>query len=207
MMPSFKWNRTPKFYINLLRRKDRAIKVEEEFSKHGLIVLPWEAQDSLELVVPFDSPKRNECNAAGILACAISHVSLIRYARDNEFKYVVIFEDDVLLSDNFASKIKYIESIKEDWDLFYLGCHHYESTATSHDEIYQVSVAAGTYGYIMKNTLFDFVVENWRYRYGWDEFLDYEILKRFKALAILPPIVTTYPNFSDVAGHYVNYKL
>lgn len=24
---------------------------------------------------------------------------------------------------------------------------------------------------------------------------------------IPPPIVTTYPNFSDVVGHYVNYKL
>ena len=206
-MPLFKWNRTPKFYINILRRRDRAIQVEEEFNKHRITVFPWEAQDSLELIVPFDSPKRNEGNAAGILACAISHVSLIRYARDNGFNYVGVFEDDVLLSDGFAAKMRYIESIKEDWDLFYLGCHDCSATPTEHDEIFQVSVAAGTYGYIMRNTLFDFVIENWWYRYGIDEFFDYEVLKNFKALAILPPIVTTYPNFSDVVGHYVNYKL
>jgi GR25 family glycosyltransferase involved in LPS biosynthesis len=207
MTHSFRWSKTPKFYINLARRPDRAKRVEEEFDKHNLDVSWWPAQDWQETTVPSDSIKLSEPNAAGILACAMSHISLIRHARDNGFKAIVIFEDDIELSEDFADKIKYIEGIDEPWDMFYLGCHSYRSTPTKHENIFRVDVAAGTYAYIVKSSLYEFILSKWWYRYGWDEFLDYEVLKCHNVLAILPPIVTTFDGFSDVANHYVKYDL
>lgn len=195
------------YCINLKQRPDRKEAVWKEFKKHNLHVDLWEATCWKDVIVPDDSIKRHEYNASGILACAMSHVALIKHAKELNLDYITIFEDDIVLSDNFAEKIQYIESVPDNWDMFYLGCHSYVKIPTIYQDIYQVDVAAGTYGYIVKNTLYDFILDRWYYRYGIDEFYDYEVLKKSKALAIIPAIVTTQPNYSDVAQHFVNYHI
>ncbi|NOT52497.1 MAG: glycosyltransferase family 25 protein [Chitinophagaceae bacterium] len=58
----------------------------------------------------------------GEIACALSHRNIYQVMIDNNWKHVLIFEDDVVPDENNISMLP--ETLKElpaDWELFYLG--------------------------------------------------------------------------------------
>lgn len=192
----FNWDSCPKFVINLDRREDRAKEVFKEFDKHSIGVRRWKAVDGELLTVPELSIKKEEHNASGILACALSHTGLIEHAKRCDFSHVAIFEDDIYFADDFNEKIKRVEF--GCWDICYLGGH------LAKDKDNRI---AGTYGYILNSSIFGFVLRNWYYRWGWDEFLGDVVQQRFKVYTCKPFIVGHKDGFSDVAGHKVEYKI
>jgi GR25 family glycosyltransferase involved in LPS biosynthesis len=67
------------FYINLDKRTDRRVEIEEELNK---MELPFERFNAIE------TPGR------GILGCGYSHLSVFKIAKERKYKNVLIFEDD-----------------------------------------------------------------------------------------------------------------
>lgn len=58
----------------------------------------------------------------GAWGCYQSHTNLIRSCIDQQLGDVLIFEDDAVLRENFLKPMyKFIETLPEDWDMFYLG--------------------------------------------------------------------------------------
>jgi GR25 family glycosyltransferase involved in LPS biosynthesis len=67
------------FYINLNKRPDRRQEIENELNTFGLTYERFEAIETL---------------GCGIYGCGLSHLGVLKLARDRGYKNVLIFEDD-----------------------------------------------------------------------------------------------------------------
>lgn len=198
----------PKFVINLPRRKDRLESITKEFQRFNLDFTIWPAVDGKRLKINPNSRKKHEYNAKAILGCMKSHYNLIKFAKTNGYEYIAVFEDDIRLAKDFHKRIKYIEN--EDFDLFYMGLHFdhlgIDVECTKRTHIFKVNKAGGTYAYIMRNTVFDFVLENMDYNWGSDEFFANMIIPNFNCKTFYPGMVLHMDGFSDISGRYSKYS-
>ena len=176
--------------------------MEQKFNQLGIDVQRWRAVDSREVQIPSDSAKCKFDNANAIYACALSHISLIRHAQQEKMEYVVIFEDDIEFAPNF---IEEVNKIGDDWDMFMLGGHG--GYRKPRGDYFIVKECAGTYGYVVNEVSFPHILSSWSYNLGIDELYGSWLQKVLTVKAKIPWLVNTFPNFSDVAGHYVEYDL
>ncbi|KKS77415.1 MAG: hypothetical protein UV51_C0007G0013 [Candidatus Woesebacteria bacterium GW2011_GWC1_42_9] len=206
----FKFSEIPKFCISIPRCTDRRAEVQKEFDKHNLSVVFYDAFDKQELVVPELSVKIHEKNANGILGCLLSHVSLIKEARRLHLPAICIFEDDVVFCDDFGERIKYIESTNIDFEIFILGGHfnsrHDNGNPTGVDRIRRVDHSGGTYGYIITESAYDYILRNVTYNYGMDQFYSDYVYRRFRTFAFIPFLCGCAKNKSEITGDVWAYE-
>lgn len=185
----------PKYCINLARRTDRRALMEAEFKRHGLQVEFITAIDGRSLVMPELSTK-HECYAAANWACLLSHRGIIERATS---EYICVFEDDVKLCADFPERVA---GISCDFDIFYLGSGFRESDVFEPigDGYYRTRSMAGTWAYIMRDTVFQYALRNISYNWGPDEFFSEVLLKTFKGVTSLPMLATVSGNDSDIGG-------
>lgn len=204
---AFNFKSIPKFCISLERCEARRITVAQEFKSVDIEFKFFDAIDKYDLIVPELSVKKKDTEADGILACALSHIEVITYARDNNLPEICIFEDDVVFCDDFKNRIKYLESLKDlDYDIFALGGHFEIEISSNYAEetdikrIFKVKRMGGTYAYIIKSNVYDFIIRNYNYNFGADEFYAMFVYKRFKTLAFVPFLVGCRPCKSEITG-------
>lgn len=95
--------------ICLKERDDRYTYVTNEFTRIGLI-------DK----VNWHRPERNKI---GSLGCLLSHKFCAESAYNND-KHALVFEDDVVFTDDWIEKIKYVKKFlcnESNWDIFRFG--------------------------------------------------------------------------------------
>jgi len=213
------FNSLPKFCISLKGSPRRKL-VVKEFEKAGINnVSFFDAIDKKDLVVPELSVKTemDQNTAAGILACMSSHVELIRQAKRIGIKCMVVFEDDVIFCDDFKERIEYLqENIPVEWDMITLGGHFQKPNSpfaphqddalpTDKPYIYKTIQQGGTYCYIVKDSVFDFIIRNATYQYGMDEFYSTFVYKRFNCYAFVPFLVGCMHGKSEITELVWNY--
>jgi|688.fasta_scaffold28933_3 GR25 family glycosyltransferase involved in LPS biosynthesis len=104
--------------LNLDRRPDRRLRAWEQFSREELSVERLSAPDAAEMSRV--SSRRYE--KAGPRACAVAHRMAWREARKRGAPAVLVFEDDVILTDGFRRKLElWLASVPHDWRILYLG--------------------------------------------------------------------------------------
>ena len=98
----------------------------------------------------------------GNYGCILSHLKAIEYAKQLDLDYAIIFEDDVLLCDDYLNRLKYIENCNLDFDMFYLGGFFNGRTdipiKTNKKYIHNLISAAGTHAYIISKSIYDYVL-------------------------------------------------
>lgn len=109
------------FFINLNSRPERRQQFESELRKIGLENFVQRFPASIDAThLPQDDYNRHR-------ACGKSHHDLIKYAKNNNLKNILIFEDDAYFyNNNEISALNIIENALDDlnkleWDIFYLG--------------------------------------------------------------------------------------
>jgi GR25 family glycosyltransferase involved in LPS biosynthesis len=113
----------------------------------------------------------------GALGCLLSHIKCISFAKENNYKNVLILEDDFIMIDNFSEEIHTLfKNIDNKWDFIYLGkkqgddsmgYHKYkyhkadfEHTLDINDYIYKPNYRTwATHSILIKNTMFDDIIE------------------------------------------------
>lgn len=105
------------YIINLSHRADRREQIEVQLGKIGL---------SLEhpKVTLFSAIKPNESGEfpnVGARGCFLSHLGVLKDAQLNQFKQILIFEDDLDLIKNFIGESEKVSTTlaKNNWDIFY----------------------------------------------------------------------------------------
>lgn len=208
-MPNIKFKDIKKYVINLDKRKDRLDDITQKFDEAGYEFERWSAVDGTDLVPPADSRKRHEYNSRYIMACMQSHYNLIQQAKQEGHEYIAVFEDDIIYSSHFKTRIKLINTFPLEYDMMYLGCHFkyygFDALPSKVRYFYRALNVGGTYAYIMKNTVFDYVLEHMDYQWGADEFFAAKIQKKFKCFSIFPSIIGHEDGMSDVAQRRVRY--
>lgn len=208
----------PKFCISLKRSTDRRDLVKKEFDKAGLYVEFFDAVDRNDLILPELSDKENKSaiipQGTGILACMLSHLELMKYARAQKMEAIVVWEDDVLLCEDFNERIKYIENLPGfDFDILSIGGHFPNGKAmegaahnTQWNHIYQITQLNGTYGYIITAKCMDFCIRNLHYNWGIDQFFGEVLYRRFASFAFIPFLVGARPCKSEIVGVFSKHE-
>jgi glycosyl transferase, family 25 len=102
------------FVINLKHRTDRRIAMQKQLSRIG-----WHAE-----FFPAIRPKNAaDFPSIGARGCYLSHLSVLKNARDAGVQQLVILEDDVNFASEFSERWKFSISALEtrEWSIFYPG--------------------------------------------------------------------------------------
>ena len=102
--------------------------------------------------------------------CSLSHFNIIKMAKENNFKNVLIFEDDII--NNVPSRELQIQldtAIKElpsNWEIFYVTANpthmhgHYPPVSNYSENLCRVHAAHTTHAIAINNNVFDEILEN-----------------------------------------------
>ncbi len=198
------------YCLNLDRRTDRWIKVSEEFKKFNIEVERFSAIDGNDL--EFQEPVEDiqKLSSKGLienkyaLACLKSHREIIKDAKLNGYRRVLIFEDDIIFSEDFSKKIRKISNL--DWNLIYLGASQFNwSNIEYQSNFYLSKKTLGTFAYCVDCRIFENLLST----------LEQEINSIDNSLSIIQEekygkCFTFYPNLvismvddSDIRGNLV----
>jgi GR25 family glycosyltransferase involved in LPS biosynthesis len=175
-IPKFSIERMKAYCINLDRDAESWKRSKDQFEIHSLEVQRFSAVNGSELEIPDLCPNSGEkfILSKGGYGCFLSHLKIIELAKEQNLDYVMIFEDDVELCDDFGERLKYLSDCNISFDMFYFGgaFNHYTSFfgTTENKHIFQFQGAAGTYAYIISKSIFDYVLQNARFDRAIDGF-------------------------------------
>jgi len=132
------------YYINLNRRPDRREHIEKELLHSGLDYERFEAID--------ESP--------GSLGCTKSHIEVLKLAKKNHLKNVLILEDDfTFLVSDYKQKLKEFFNMRLDYDVLMLA---YGSLVGEVGPLVgKVMSAPTTAGYLVNEKYFDTLLQNY----------------------------------------------
>jgi len=199
------------YCLNLDRRKDRWYDVSKVFNKHSIKVERFKAIDGVDildeellkinpkLITDEDASKAGLIENKNALACLRSHIEIIKQAKEKNYEKILIFEDDVILSDKFSHVIKKIKKL--DWNFIYLGASQFEwDKIELKNGYYKSNNTLGTFAYAIKSELYDYLIELFEStNLSIDNTLSiFQQNSIFKCLTIYPNIVISNVSNSDI---------
>lgn len=149
------------FYLNLDKREDRKIKMENELKKTTHLIQRYSAIDGTKLTslngfsafIPNSQTKQ--------YATYLSHLNMIKLAKQNKWDKVLILEDDITLCDDFDERIElYLSQLPSDWKIAYLGFTETQHTKLSKitDYVHRVTEVYGCWGMIINSSMYDTLI-------------------------------------------------
>jgi glycosyl transferase family 25 len=132
-------------YINLDHREDR---------RQIMARLFQEGQIPLEKVLRFPAIR----HAVGIVGCAIGHIAILKRAKREGWKNVLILEDDLTWTPDFQTNYTKLETLtKSPYDVCMLGGLYMETTPP------KIHIAFCTNAYIVNSHYYDTLLDNFEY--------------------------------------------
>lgn len=206
------------YYINLKERNDRKIQIENELKEMG-----WNNYTRFEAI-------KHENGAIG---CYLSHLKLLKHAKEKKLDYIVIMEDDIQFydKDKYKSMLNYFFENNIDYDVLlmttstypYKNCDlinkKYSNTLVNKIDnyIYKINGSLTTTGYIVKNNYYDKIINivnenlnnlinhpNREDLYAIDS-IYLKLQKKDNWLILLPRTVTQRESYSNIRKTIVNY--
>ncbi len=192
------------FYINLEKRNDRRVQIEEELTNMGL---------SFERFNAIYNPKYN-------LGCSLSHLEVIKLAKQRGYKNVLIFEDDFTFEvskTDFENALSLFFNSKIDYDVCMFSYNLLASQKTEYDYLYKVIDAQTASGYLINSSYYDKLID----LYEWSVVMLEKtgqihvyacdmIWKRFqptdKWYCFIPRFGKQRESYSDLEKRVVNYN-
>lgn len=114
----------------------------------------------------------------GIRGCTLSHYNIVKHAKENNYKNILIFEDDFTITDpatfkdNLLASLHQIESNNLDPHMLYLGGNlvtEYQEVNKKIDaNLFKIGGAKTTHSYIIYSNLYDTILN----KYDNTNFLD-----------------------------------
>jgi len=191
------------FYINLEKRSNR--------NKHCLKQL-----QSIGIINPnrFNAIE----NKIGLIGCAESHIKCIEIAKEREWPFVCIFEDDVLFLNNTHINEKIHKYINYDYDVLYIGAWLRNNKYINiFDDLIKVNYTCCLHAYIVKKHYYDVILKNLKeglslkkknpknYYYNNDEYIK-QLQERDNWLCLSPIMATQINGYSDNFNEIREYE-
>lgn len=141
------------YCINLDRRTDRWEECLKEFDKHGLDVERFSAKDGKEIDLPY--PHASE------LGGTISHLNVIKKAKELNLENVLILEDDVeFVSDLNIQLEKIFQLLPNDWDMIYFGGNHIGGFQLVNEFFFKIRRSYAIQCYAINSKCFDLLISH-----------------------------------------------
>ena len=171
--------------INLDKRVDRLEKITEQLNGLGI---------TFERFSAIDGTSKNP-----ILAGKDSHVEVWK---QNLGKKVLILEDDAYFVEGFQERFdEIIQTLPEDWDVFYLGALIDKMTGKVikvNNDWYRQIVSTGTQAYCLHPSMMQYFIDRIEIYDGYIDVGLRILAEDTNAYITQPNLVTQYPSYSDL---------
>jgi glycosyl transferase family 25 len=137
------------FYINLDKRTDRREEIENQLKEYNLY-------DQAERFPAIETPH------LGILGCTASHLVVLKMARERQYPYVLILEDDFYFTippEEFQDNLQHFFNTVPDFDVCMISYHIQQSQPTEDPSILKIIEAQTASGYIVNQTFYDKIID------------------------------------------------
>lgn len=187
-------------YINLDKRKDRKLLAEKEFKKAGI---------SAQRVSGTIFNGTNNANANGSFGDLLTHVKILKYAKEQK-KNVFIFEDDVKFINDYKAIIPlYCDEISQsDWDIAYLGGNILKPMYQISDHVGKLTHSQSTHSYGVKYEFIDTLLNY----IPLDRIIPLDVIyaelviPRHNCYMPIPMLTVQRDDYSDIEGQMANYE-
>jgi glycosyl transferase family 25 len=135
-------------YINLKKREDRKLLIENELENYTL--------KNYERFEAIETP------GMGFIGCANSHLTVLKIAKERNYKNILIIEDDFVFTvdkNKFESQLNKFFELEIPFDVCMLSYNMIQSKPTDYDIINQVIEAQTSSGYIVNNHYYDTLIK------------------------------------------------
>lgn len=185
------------YLINLEERKDRLEKMKAEFKKLNL---------NFEI---FKAIKNNN----GALGCTLSHIECLKIAKNNNYEYCMICEDDAEFYIDNKKIDFFIKEFMKNKNLKVLNliCNVNKNKISKYNETFNTSSEIlTTTCYIVKKEYYDSLISN--FEYSRDKLIPLDVTwheLQKKDLFVFPNFNCggQFKSYSDIKKNNVNYKL
>jgi GR25 family glycosyltransferase involved in LPS biosynthesis len=154
------------------------------------------AVDGTQLELPPGFP-----GPPGAYGCLLSHLAVVKQARENGMPDVLIFEDDAFFARGFDVRFsRYMGQVPGDWDLLFLGGNHSIEPLTISRNVVHVSSTLTSHAYAIKNTAYDYFI---RYNENFPNIFDINnthLQKIFRCYCFRPNLVGQEQGLSDISS-------
>ena len=137
------------FYINLDKRTDRREEIEAQLRQYNLY-------DQAERFPAIETPN------LGILGCTMSHLAVLKLARERQYPYILILEDDFYFTispEEFQQNLQHFFNKTPNFDVCMIAYHIQRSDWTDDPNIIKVLEAQTAAGYIVNQTFYDKIID------------------------------------------------
>lgn len=192
------------FYINLESRPDRKTKFEIEMKNVGL------------QATRFNAIK----NKFGAIGCSMSHLKLLKHAKENKLDHICILEDDITFLNNnvFINSMNNFLSSNIDFDVLLIAGNNMAPYQRINEFCVKIKKCQTTTGYLVKQHYYDKLIENIeegisKLSMNLNRLDDFAIDQYWNKLQLVdnwylltPLTVTQRPDYSDIEKRIINYN-
>lgn len=195
------------YCINLDRRTDRWDECQTEFQKHNLTSIDrFTAVDGSKLpkiTKGFVTPSR--------LALVLTNISILEDAIKNNYKSILVLEDDVEFTDQVNDMSDFFNSLPEDWDMLYFGGNHnthmgIPAPQIINDKVTKLHYTFSTHCVAFNKKCFQTVLDRIKKQDNALDVLYVDLQKSLKVYSFYPMIATQRVSFSDIENKLTDYK-
>lgn len=192
-------------YINLSKRTDRREEIEQELNNFSLEYEKFEA---------IEEP------SFGALGCFKSHLSVLKLAKERNYKNILILEDDFMFlvsKEEFEQNLSNFFSLNLNWDVCMLSYNLIKSEQLDNNVVDKVIEVQTASGYIVNNHYYDKLIQlyewtlplyeqteqHWIYANDqiWKQYQPNDKWYYFKIR-----LGKQRPSYSDLGKEFVNYE-
>lgn len=157
----------------------------------------------------------------GAYGCALSHIKALEDAKSNNYKKVIILEDDFIPFDyrETVDKVNKFMNDVEDWDLVMLSCHLKKVEECNIDNVAKVINCQSTIAYAINYHFIDKILnifkqsaeilsETEQYQDPCPFCIDVnwkKLQRQSKWYTFYPILGKEYPKYSDVQNKFLNH--
>ena len=204
----------PIYVINLKKRIDRREYIEHHFKSINLKNYQFfeGVEPSMKMVLNWnknyinESTNQTEDYKKGCLGCLLSHYHIMKEALNNNYKNVLILEDDINFKiPDINILFDFIKDKK--YDMLYFSGSHFKKGSVN-GNLMKIIDTRTTGSYIITKKVMEYIVKDIEnYPKEIDTYYAEEIQPKFDCYCIIPHITTQMPGFSDIQNKFVNYQL
>lgn len=187
------------YCVNLDRRKDRWERSNEIFKNYNLTVERFVAIDGKEL-------KSNEMKLpSGVIGILRSDLAIIKNAKQNNYKNILIFEDDIEFSEDFNQKFdEYIKQIPEDWSFIYLGGNNKRPATMISENAKKIDLMYSAYAVIIRQNVYNELIEEISKEQKQVDLIFASLQKKYPSYMIYPYLVWVRNDYSDINERFID---
>jgi hypothetical protein len=189
------------YCINLDHRVDRWENCLSQFDNYGIEVERFSAVNG-NVVTPYGVGKL----LPGEVGVIRSNYNVIQDAKNNGYKNIVIFEDDVELCDDFNERfdLHYV-NVPNDWKFLYMGGNHVGGLSLVNNKVSRINHTYAIHAICINEDLFEPILKLLSEEKVQVDVTYAQLQKIYPSYVFRPHLAWQKDGHSDIQGGYQNY--